>query len=554
MKSGIEFGRQLLLITTVVLAGLLAITTSSFAQQTNGSQNATTGSQIDDRNYLAPVMVDGRKLFVVRGLSALPAYERADIVAQRITEFASNTDETSVEMSYKDGEFGVEVLANGMRMTDVTATDANFENSTIPILAKLTGNVIEKAILQYRSDRSREARLGSVLRAGVWTLIFILVVYLTIKLRNFLSSRSARYVEKRLAKMDEATNEMVSSSALSALVRQAIRTVFFLLLAVMFYYYLSFVLLSFAETRPIANILIKYVTSPVKGLISGLVANLPDLIILAFIFYITRFAIGAVRLFFDNVEEGTIRLKNFEPIWIWPTYNIIRALIAIVAIVISYPYIPGSGSAAFQGLTILVGVMVSLGSNSVISNALAGLFVIYRRSTSVGDRISIGNHVGDVVQIKLMETLLKSVKNELISIPNAQLLNSEVVNYSTKVDGRGLLLYTTVGIGYEEPKEKIEALLIEAANRTKGLKKTPGPFVLYSALADYSVNYQVNGFTNRGDQSPVILSALRRNILEVFNDNDVQIMTPSYIADPEVPKIPESEWDGVLKPSKTVKE
>ena len=207
---------------------------------------------------------------------------------------------------------------------------------------------------------------------------------------------------------------------------------------------------------------------------------------------------------------------------------------------------PWFGFGAFQGLTILAGVMVSLGSNTVVSNVMAGLFVIYRRSTNVGDRIQVGDMIGDVVDIKLMETLIKSVKNEMISIPNSRLLNSEVVNYSRKIDGRGLLVHTTVGIGYEEHPKKVKAMLIEAANRTAGLKKSPEPFVLWTGLADYAINYQINAFTTRGSILPKIRSDLHENIVEVFNENRVQIMTPSYVADPQVPKLPENDWDGRL--------
>lgn len=158
----------------------------------------------------------------------------------------------------------------------------------------------------------------------------------------------------------------------------------------------------------------------------------------------------------------------------------------------------------------------------------------------------VGDQIGDVVEIKMMETLIKSVKNEMVSIPNAQLLNSEVVNYSRKIDGRGLLVHTTVGIGYEEPQNKVEAMLIEAARRTRDLKKSPAPFVLWANLADYAINYQINAFTTRGSSLPRILSDLHRNIVDVFNENGVQIMTPSYMADPEKPKVPTQPWDGKL--------
>ena len=250
------------------------------------------------------------------------------------------------------------------------------------------------------------------------------------------------------------------------------------------------------------------------------------------------YVIKGMRVFFDAVEAGTFDHGRFRKHWVNPTFNIARVVVILIALVFAVPYIPGSDSAAFQGLTILVGAMLSLGANSVVSNMLAGLFVIYRRSTSIGDRIQIGDHIGDVVQIKLMETHLKSIKNELISIPNAQLMNSDVVNFSKKTDGNGLLLHTTVGIGYEEPPEKVEAMLIEAANRTKGIKAKPEPFVLWTALADYAINYQINGYTTRGSIIPKIRSDLHRNIVAVFNENNVQIMTPSYMADPPEPENP----------------
>ncbi len=181
--------------------------------------------------------------------------------------------------------------------------------------------------------------------------------------------------------------------------------------------------------------------------------------------------------------------------------------------------------------------MVSMGSNSVVSNLLAGIFVIYRRSTSIGDRIKVGEHIGDVVAIKLMETHLKSIKNELVSIPNVMLMNSDVINYTNKTDDDGILVNTIVGIGYEEPQTKVEKLLIEAALRTAYVEKAPKPFVFRNALADYSVNYQVNAYTKSGAKLPIILSDLHANILDVFNENKVQIMTPSYMADPDEPKI-----------------
>ena len=496
--------------------------------------------------FSAPVIVDGEELFLVRGSSALPADERAEAISARIISVAESSESSAVAMKITDTDLGKTIFANGKMITVTTEADSEMEQMDMDVLSALHGQAIEQAILLYRSDRSDDARVGSVLEALIWTAVFALVAGLVIKLRNWLPDRVGKLVESRVVGVQEATNDLVRGSAVAGLVQYALRMVILLILIVLLYYYLSLVLLSFAETRPFAELLITYVTDPILGVVLGFVSYLPNFVAIAVIAALTRFLIKGARLFFENVEVGAISLKNFEATWIWPTFNIIRVILVLVAIVISFPYIPGSDSAAFQGLTILVGVMVSLGSNSVIANLLAGVFVIYRRSTNIGDRIKIGEHVGDVVQIKLMETHIKSIKNELISIPNAQLLNSEVINYSSKIDGRGLLLHTTVGIGYEEPQEKIEAMLIKAAHLTAGLKKSPEPFVLWTALADYAINYQINAYTTRGSSLPKMLSDLHRNIVTVFNENNVQIMTPSYERDPDVPKIPQAEWDGRL--------
>lgn len=540
------------IFTIIILAFSLAFTAPAWSQDSTPDAAPPFVETVDDLVFAAPIIIDGEELFVVRGSSALPASERAAIVAARIIAMAENAEATILKSEIRDTNLGKSIFINGQLMTVTTEADGELDQMDIDVLSSLHAQSIEQAILSYRAGRSENARIGGLLEALAWTVGFAAVAFVLMKLRNRLPDRIATAVEKRILNVQEATNDMVRGTAVASLVRYVLRLIVLLLLIILLYYYLSFVLFSFAETRPIAQVLITYVTDPILSVVFGFISFFPNFVAITIIVVLSRFIIKGVKLFFENVEQGTIKLRNFESTWIWPTFNIIRVVIVLVAIVASFPYIPGSDSPAFKGLTILVGVMVSLGSNSVIGNVLAGIFVIYRRSTNIGDRIKIGEHVGDVVQIKLMETHIKSIKNELISIPNAQLLNSEVVNYSSKIDGRGLLLHTTVGIGYEEPQDKVEAMLIEAANRTEGLKKSPAPFVLWAALADYAINYQINAYTTRGSSLPKLLSDLHRNIVAVFTENNVQIMTPSYIADPEVPKVAQSEWDGVLVSDGTV--
>ncbi|NOE25533.1 mechanosensitive ion channel family protein [Ruegeria sp. HKCCD6157] len=507
---------------------------------------ATEPEAEETESFKAPVIVDGDMLFFLRGSSALPAPERAESVQNKIIEVAEASESPTVDITFEETDLGIRIRADGEIVSIVTVADAELDQMELDVLGFLHGQAIEEAILAYRSNRTDQARVSGAIEAAGWTLGFVVFVLVILWLHRRIRRRTLKLVKRYLKDVETATAKSVQAEAIAALIRYGLNFALLVIFFLGFYYYLSFVLLAFAETRYFAQLLLTYLTEPVLLIFKGILSYIPNLIMLSLIAWVTLYIIKGMRVFFDAVEAGSFEMGDFEKHWVNPTFNIARVVVILIALVFAVPYIPGSDSAAFQGLTILVGAMLSLGANSVVSNMLAGLFVIYRRSTSIGDRIQIGEHIGDVVQIKLMETHLKSIKNELISIPNAQLMNSDVVNFSKKTDGSGLLLHTTVGIGYEEPPEKVEAMLIEAANRTKGIKSKPEPFVLWTALADYAINYQINGYTTRGSIIPKIRSDLHRNIVAVFNENKVQIMTPSYMADPPEPKIPAEDWDGHL--------
>lgn len=520
---------------------------AAFAQESEPEPEPTPEEAIAQEGiFTAPVVFDGETLFAVRGFTALPAVERAANIERRIREVAELPEFIALEYEVNEIEFGLAVEANGRLLTVATQADADYEQIELELLAEIHEEAIARAVERYRASRTSEAIVQSVLVAVALTVAFFLATYLFLKRRKRLVAWVEDLTIRRFTAVEEATNALVKGKAVGKLLGFGTHALLWVIFLIVLYYYLTVVLLSFAHTKPFAQLLLTYVSQPLMDVILGAVGFVPNLITIVIIILVTRYLIRGLRLFMDSIEAGSFEWKDFEPHWVKPTFNIVRAIIIALAVVFIYPLIPGSGSRAFQGLTILAGIMVSFGSNAVVSNMMAGLFVIYRRSTNIGDRIKVGNQVGDVVEIKMMETLIKSVKNEMVSIPNAQLLNSEVVNYSRKIDGRGLLVHTTVGIGYEEPQDKVEAMLVEAARRTRDLKKAPEPFVLWAQLSDYAINYQINAFTTRGSSLPRILSDLHRNIVDVFNENGVQIMTPSYEADPAEPKIPSKPWDGKL--------
>jgi small-conductance mechanosensitive channel len=223
-------------------------------------------------------------------------------------------------------------------------------------------------------------------------------------------------------------------------------------------------------------------------------------------------------------------------------------LIIVFAIVIAYPYIPGSESDAFKGISVLLGIMFSIGSSSFISNIVAGYSLTYRRAFKLGDWIKIENDFGEVIDIKPFVTRIRSLKNEEVIIPNSNLINSQVINYSSLAKKRGLILHTTVGIGYETPWRLVQEMLKTAADRTEKLLKDPPPFVMQKSLGDFAILYEINAFCNDPSLMMHIYTALHQNILDVFNENNVQIMTPAYEGDPAEPKVVSKEkWHTPLK-------
>jgi small-conductance mechanosensitive channel len=232
-----------------------------------------------------------------------------------------------------------------------------------------------------------------------------------------------------------------------------------------------------------------------------------------------------------------VTLPHFEADWAQPTYKIARFSLIILALIVAYPYIPGSDSAAFKGVSLLLGVIISLGSSSVIANLIAGLLITYRRAFKIGDRVTIGEVTGEVTDVRLQVTHLRTLKNEEVTIPNSQILNGHVMNYSALAMRRGLILHATVGIGYETPWRQVEAMLLLAAARTPGLLTEPVPFVMHTGLGDFCVSYEINAYCSDAQAMERLYTQLRRNILDIFNEYGVQIMTPAYEGDPREAKV-----------------
>jgi small-conductance mechanosensitive channel len=290
----------------------------------------------------------------------------------------------------------------------------------------------------------------------------------------------------------------------------------------------------FPWTRGLADKLFNYILSPVKNIFSAVIDYIPNLFTIAVIYLSIHYTVKFFKFLASEIENGALVISGFYPDWAMPTFNIVRVLLYAFMFVTIFKYLPGSDSPVFQGVSVFLGILFSLGSSSAISNAVAGMVITYMRPFKVGDRIKIGEITGEVVGKSILVTRIRTIKNEDITVPNSTVLSSYTLNYTTSAKDLGLILHTSVTIGYDVPWKKVHELLLNAAKATDGIIQdddTKKPFVLQTSLDDFYVSYQINGYTENSHRMASIYSPLHQNIQDQFNEAGIEILSPHYKAE-----------------------
>jgi small-conductance mechanosensitive channel len=481
---------------------------------------------------------DGRPLIELRGVSALPAEQRVRLLHDRLVAAAEDPAFDPAEVTLEPVPSGVRIASPTHLVMVVYDADARIEEIETPILAAAIQARLLAAIADYRAARTPEGIRAAVRTAGIWTAAYLAALALLIILSRTVRRLISRYVDARIEHWEARARNVVRLTTLWHTTRRVLHIAFILLGVVATYVWLNGVLYALPWTREAGREALALVASPVHRILSGILAAVPDLIALAII---VALAFAALRLsgrFFGMIARGSLRLRNFEAEWALPTERLVRLLIVLFAAIVAYPYIPGSSSEAFKAIGIFAGVMFSLGATSIVANLIAGHSLIYRRAFRVGDRIEVAGVLGDVEELTVQATYIRTIKNERVTVPNSVVLGSQVTNYTQLARDRGLILHTDVGIGYEVPWQQVEEMLLEAARRTEGALRDPAPFVLQKKLGDYSPVYEINIYTRDEKAMPETYTRLHAAIQDVFAERGIQIMTPSYVADPAEAKVP----------------
>jgi len=423
----------------------------------------------------APVVVDGNKLFFVRGISSYPANERAKVIKERIEDIAADQSVPANSVNIIESDLRDDIFVSNKFVMSVFDSDAKIEGVRRELLSITIKRNIIKAINLYRYERSSEALLNKAffaLGATIVTLLLLLLFRWGIKkLHLFLESK----LKTKIETLETRSFQLIKSNQLWFTFYNLSKTIKFLLTLIIIFIYVQYIFGLFPWTRSVSNSLLGFFLTPLSSFGISILNFIPNLAFLFVIYFVTRYLLKLIKLFFNGLELGNIKIKGFESDWSLPTFKIFRIFVLIFAIIIAYPYIPGSDSDAFKGVSLFLGLLISLGSSSIIGNLIAGYAMIYRRTFRKGDLVKIDNYIGQVVETKLFITKLRTPKNEEIIIPNSVILSTNVVNYSSLANEHGLILYTNVGIGYETSWRQVEEMLKEAASRTEGALKDPPP-------------------------------------------------------------------------------
>jgi small-conductance mechanosensitive channel len=517
---------------------------ATLASLAHGAAEAPTAIEAElarEQHGTAAVRFDGRELFRVKGTAIVSAARRAELIGERLQKVAQDPSIPVTGLSIRqEGEL-TRIYAGSTSL--IALGDFDAEGLPRQRIAELLANDLQAALAEYR--RAREPRVLLV-NAGQALLIGALaaaLLYGVLRLRRWALARLRRRLVDGQGELKVQSVQLVQARQLWLAARGLVIVGSTLAVLAIAYLALSGVLRLFPWTRQLADQLLSLFLDPLQVMGQAVLAAVPDLSFVLVLIVVARYALRALRLLFDGIETGAVQFEGFDPEWSQPTYKIVRILVVAFTVVVAYPYIPGSDSQAFKGVSLFLGVIFSLGSSSVISNLIAGYTMTYRRAFRVGDRIQVGDITGFVTEASLLVTRVRTVKNEEVVIPNSQILSSAVTNFSTLARAEGVILHTTVGIGYETPWRQVEAMLRLAAERAEGVEKTPPPFVLQKSLGDFCVVYELNAYCRDAQAMARAYTELHRHILDVFNEYGVQIMTPAYEGDTPEPKVvPRDQW------------
>ena len=478
-----------------------------------------------------PVVVDEDTLFTVYakrgGLSPADRAENFALNIERLGKsYKLNPD--SVYIEYTDNV--ADVMYKDKVIASVTDEDALWQDTTRDNLAREYQGII---IQKLREIQKEHSALQLIKRILLFLFVIVLQYFLfrlTTYLYKKLKVRITKLKDTRLKPVKFHDYELFDTEKQVSILIFVSNIFRYILMLLQLLVTVPILFSIFPQTKNLAVKIFSYLWIPVKSILKGIVDYIPNFFTILVIYYAIRYVIKGLKYMAKEVESERLKIAGFYPDWAWPTYHIIRFLLYAFMIAMIYPYLPGSDSGVFQGVSVFIGLIVSLGSSTVIGNIIAGMVITYMRPFKLGDRIKLNDTVGNVIEKSAFVTRIKTPKNEMVTIPNSFIMSGHTTNYSASCRNFGLIIHSEVSIGYDVPWRKVHQLLIDAALNTQGVVPDPKPFVLETSLSDWYPVYQINAYVKDADKVPQIYSDMHQNVQDTFNKAGIEIMSPHYIA------------------------
>ena len=495
----------------------------------------------------SPVVVDGDTLFYLYtkqgGQSASQRAQEASEVIELVGK-KINLDPNRVYIENTD--IFSDIMYDTQVLVSVTDADAMWEGITRD---SLVANRKQMVVAQFHEMKSQY---------GMWRMVqsvfYCLLVIIAQCLLYRLTSWGFTKLDKRIMNLKDTTlksitiqsYEILNTEKQVKLLLVASRLVKFIVVILQLLISLPIVFGIFPSTKGLALQLLDYFLIPIKKIFFGVIGYIPNLITIFVIWIAIKWLVRLTHYVALEIEKGNLKFDNFYPEWAMPTFNIVRILLYTFMIAMTYNYLPGSDSGVFQGISVFVGIIISLGSSTLIANLMAGLVITFMRPFRVGDRIKLNDTVGDIIEKTPLVTRVKTPKNEIVTVPNSFVMSSLTTNYSSSAQEYGLIIHTDVTFGYEVPWQQVHQLMIQAALATPNIEAEPRPFVLQTKLDDWYVVYQINAYTRHPEKMAAIYSDLHQNILDIFHEAGIEVMSPHFmgVRQSEQPFIPEPQLHG----------
>ena len=463
-------------------------------------------------------------------IGSFSAYERSTHITEKIKKLYNDDFLILDSIKISDTDELAYIVYNDAIVMTVTESDALWNDQSMHELAEDNIQLIRISIANAQMENSLSRTLT---RIGL-ALLVIVIAYIIVWSINKLYAKFLRYItrfkDRLLKDISYKGYTFLSSEQKLKLLFVVLKTIRWVLILLSFFIVFPIVFSIFPFTRGWADYLFGLLWAPTRGMLTSIWDYLPNLFTIMIIYFVMKYIIRFVKYIFSEIEAGKLKISGFHPDWAMPTYHIVRFLLMVFGFILIFPHLPGAESDTFKGVSVFLGVLISLGSSSAIANLIAGLIITYMRPFKIGDRIKVGDISGDVVEKTVLVTRLRTVKNEEITIPNSAILSGNTVNYSTYSKTDGLIIHTDVTMGYECPWQEVQEALLEAADRTKLILKNPHPFVLQVSLDDFYVSYQLNAYIREVNKQAIIYTHLHQNIQNVFNERGLEGLSPHYRA------------------------